>query len=213
MAKDYKDRIPAYRRRKRRGGLAWAWMGGAVAGLVGLVAVGIHFFSGSAPTETQNGGTPSDTLALPIPSPHGVKPGETGKPTAPNPNGKPPQPPEASPSQEPRFSFYKILPEKEVIIPENEIKTLKREESLGQKPQAVYTVQAGSFTKQQDAERLKAQLAQLKVKAKLEMIKLENTAWYRVKLGPYASLADADKVRQYLRGSGIDSIVQKAAAQ
>lgn len=56
---------------------------------------------------------------------------------------------------------------------------------------------------------MKAQLARLKVKAKLEMIKLENTAWYRVKIGPYASLADADKVRQYLRSHQIDSVVQR----
>jgi cell division protein FtsN len=43
------------------------------------------------------------------------------------------------------------------------------------------------------------------------MIKIENATWYRVKIGPYGTLADADKVRQYLRGNKIDSIVQKAA--
>jgi cell division protein FtsN len=60
---------------------------------------------------------------------------------------------------------------------------------------------------------LKARLAEIRIKARLEMIKLDNTAWYRVKIGPYASLADADKVRQYLRSNRIDSILQKAAAQ
>lgn len=207
MAKDYKDRIPAYRRRKRSPAQRWMVVGGAVTGVIGVLVLAIRLFSGSDVTEN---GTPGDTVTLPAPPPHTsapAKPADTGKPTAQTPAPKDQPTPSA---QEPRFSFYKILPEKEVIIPESEIKTLKREESLGQKPQtATYMVQAGSFTKQPDAERLKAQLALVKVKAKLEMIKLDNTTWFRVKIGPYASLADADKVRQYLRANNIDSVVQK----
>ncbi|BBL75487.1 SPOR domain-containing protein [Methylomagnum ishizawai] len=213
MSKDYKNRIPAYRRENKRNrpARAWGWAGAVLLGLGGLTALGMHFFGagGGEPTAA------AETTDMPMPTQ--PKPGDGKKPppsqgqaTKP---GKPPEPAPAPPAPvEPRFSFYKVLPEKEVIIPENEIKTLKREEeSLGKPAQSgIYMVQAGSFTHQQDAEKLKAQLGLLKIKAKLEMIKLENTAWFRVKIGPYASLADADKVRQYLRANKIDSVVQRA---
>jgi cell division protein FtsN len=40
------------------------------------------------------------------------------------------------------------------------------------------------------------------------MIKLEYATWYRVKLGPYRTLSDADRIRLYLRDQHIDSIIQ-----
>jgi len=215
MAKDYKDRIPAYRRRShRRAARGWGLAGAAALGIAGLVALGVHFFAGQGDEES----AAMNAITMPMPpqaaaptSGDGRKPeaGSKGQPEAKP--GKAQAGPAPAPPVEPRFTFYKVLPEKEVIIAENEIKTLKREEeSLGKKSVGVYMVQAGSFTSQQDAERLKAQLGQIKIKAKLEMIKLENTAWFRVKVGPYATLADADKVRQYLRANKVDSVVQKA---
>ena len=56
---------------------------------------------------------------------------------------------------------------------------------------------------------MKARLADIRVKARLEKITQENASWYRVKIGPYATMADADKVRQYLRNHKIDSIIQR----
>jgi cell division protein FtsN len=216
MARDYKNRIPAYRLRKRRSTRMWAAAG--AAGCAGLVALGLYVFAGSK--EETAAPPPADTVTVSTPPPHGAagtadpKSGAGKTATAKDkipPEGGTGRTPATPQQPEPRFTFYKILPEKEVIIPESEIKTMKREESLGKKPEAAYLLQAGSFTSQQEAEKLKARLAEIKVKAKLEMIKLENTAWYRVKVGPYATLADADKVRQYLRANKIDSIVQKAA--
>ena len=55
------------------------------------------------------------------------------------------------------------------------------------------------------------QLAQIRVLAKLEMIQVENSVWYRVKIGPYVTFSDVEKVREHLRNHKIDSIVQKAA--
>ena len=208
MAKDYKHRIPAYRQRPPRTARALRLAGVAAAGLSGIVALGFYVASGP-------GGEPVATAADPVvmaPSP----PKPSGAPQAPK--SPPAQNPDestiarASKPPEPRFMFYKILPEKEVIIPESEIKIMKREESLGKKPETAYLLQAGSFIAQHDAEKLKARLAEIKIKARLEMIKLDGTAWYRVKIGPYATLADADKVRQYLHANKIDSVVQKAKA-
>lgn len=212
MAKDYKDRIPAYRRRSQhRAARAWTLAGAAILGVLGVAALGMHFFMGNGEAEE---GT-AESVNMPMPPPAAAAPAGSKKPL---PGEKPPPaasqaaPPQPQPHVEPRFSFYKVLPEKEVIIAESEIKALKREEESEGKGAkgGVYMVQAGAFTKREEADRLRGQLAQMNIKAKLEMIQLDNIAWYRVKVGPYATLADADKVRQYLRSNRVDSVVQKA---
>jgi cell division protein FtsN len=115
--------------------------------------------------------------------------------------------------QEPRFTFYKILTEQEVIIPDSEAKTLRREEQNSKAPQQTgrYYIQAGSFVSQQDAESLRTRMLQIRVPAKLEMIQIDNSTWFRVKVGPYATLTDVEKVRQYLRSHRLDSVVQKSS--
>lgn len=119
-----------------------------------------------------------------------------------------------APPVEPRFTFYKILPEKEVIIPESEIKALKRDEGLGSsaKPEP-YQIQVGSYNSQAEAERIKAKLSQLKVKSKIENVKIENTQWFRVKIGPFDKLADADKVRDYLKTNQMPTVVQRSTGR
>jgi cell division protein FtsN len=119
--------------------------------------------------------------------------------------------PGAAKPPEPRFTFYKILPEKEAIIPESEITTLKHQESLSKRPPAAqYMLQAGSFTSPLDAVKLKEKLTAIKIKSHIENVKIENAAWNRVKIGPFKTLADTDKVRTYLRTNQIDSVVQKS---
>jgi len=213
MSKDYKHRIPGYRKRTLQIPKQWRVAAAGIAGVLGLV---VYFFSG---TDGEDSPKTPEPVSMPAPSPQtAATPPDAGmtrqpeeKKQSPN-KGKPEQKPQPIKPREPRFTFYKILPEKEVIIPESEIKTIKREESRGNQPTtALYLVQAGSFDNLQGAEQLKADLAKIKIKAKIEMIEIENSAWYRVKIGPYATLADADKVRAYLRKKDIDSIVQKAA--
>lgn len=214
MAKDYKHRVPANRGRqpgklmRKAAGVALALAGAAIL----LVGVAIFRSGGDgAPPEAEK------TTQLPAPPMQSLAKPEEKKPVKPadkEAEKKPEEPKPQSKASEPRFSFYKILPEKEVIIPESEIKAIKREESLAKPPSGQpYLLQAGSFTNLQDAERLKSHLSQLKVKSRIESVKIENTGWYRVKIGPFKSLVDADKVRTYLRAHQIDSVVQKAAGK
>lgn len=113
--------------------------------------------------------------------------------------------------EEPRFTFYTILPEKEVIVPEAEVKVRKRQERLGQKPRGRYFIQAGSFHTHGDADRLKAQLALLGVEARIEKAQVKGTLWHRVRMGPFASMNEVESIRSRLRKHHIDSVVQTAS--
>ena len=215
---DYKHRFPDNRYRfeekKSRTGL-WVFL----AVIVAIIAVAVSW------AVTHRPEPPKATIQTEVAPPQvsvdqlnpPAKPGakKTGKTTAKE-GQKPGQEANAAvvKAPEPRFTFYKILPEKEAIIPESEIKSLKQQESQGKRPQAgQYLLQAGSFANPQDAVKMKEKLTSLKIKSHIENVKIENTAWNRVKIGPFNSLADADKVRTYLRNSQIDSVVQKAVTK
>lgn len=44
----------------------------------------------------------------------------------------------------------------------------------------------------------------------MEQVVIDNTSWYRVKIGPYRSLVDAERMRAYLRKRDIDSVLQQS---
>ena len=216
---DYKNRIPGYRpprppRKKNRAGL---WASLAVVGTLVAVAIGwaVTRPKDEQPLPPKPEAPKISAVPVPLPDPS-AKPLDK-KPAKPDAKAQPKPGQEDKPSEpaakppEPRFTFYKILPELEAIVPESEIKTLKHEESLGKKtPTVKYQLQAGSFTNAQDAEKLKARLSALKIKSRIETVKIENAAWNRVKIGPFNTMADADRVRTYLRGNQLDSVVQKS---
>ena len=96
--------------------------------------------------------------------------------------------------QEPKFNFYTILPELEVLIPDSETQPPKTSTS----PQArvklgsgkKYVLQAGSFQKKEDAEKLKASLALLGYEANVQRVTINRDAWHRVRIGPYTNTKD-----------------------
>ena len=110
-------------------------------------------------------------------------------------------------SPKPRFNFYTILPEKEVIISDNEIKTRKREEQLGRSKPSNYILQVGSFRQYKEADRLKAKLALLGIQAKVEPSEIGSTTWNRVKIGPFPNMNAVDELRSRLRENNIDVVV------
>lgn len=109
--------------------------------------------------------------------------------------------------REPRFTFYTLLPEKEVVVPEGEVRTIRREEHLGHAPKGEYFIQAGSFRNVTDADRLRAQLALLGVESRIQRAEVKDAVWYRVRLGPFASMTEVEKIRSRLRKHRIDSVV------
>jgi cell division protein FtsN len=118
------------------------------------------------------------------------------------------QKPEVKPGPKlPQFDFYTILPEKEVVVPEYEIKTRTREERVGKAKEAHYVMQAGSFKTFKEADRLRAKLALMGIESKVEKAKVGSVNWYRVKMGPYAQTDSVNAIRARLRQNGIDVII------
>jgi cell division protein FtsN len=106
MPRDYKHR--ATRRRKRRP--ASPWLGMAAGLLIGLFAAAIGYLKLIAP--------PAPQIAAPAFMPETTEP--AAKPAPPKQAKQEEKAPAPSPAK-PRFDFYTILPEMEVVIPEEDL--------------------------------------------------------------------------------------------
>jgi hypothetical protein len=116
---------------------------------------------------------------------------------------------EVPPPPKPRFDFYNMLPEMEVVVPDDELEdepaTAVRPAST---PAATYLVQVGSFRRTEDAERLKAQLALLGIEAKVVKAKISaQDTRFRVRSGPYAGKEALNSARARLANNGFTGIV------
>lgn len=126
-------------------------------------------------------------------------------------------PPGESIPAPPRFDFYTLLPELEVVIPDDNY-TVK-DETTARKPskplnaterdEGNYVLQVGSFKQHQEADRLKASLALLGVQAHIQKVEVNNDIWHRVRVGPYATLSEVNSQRKRLRDGNIDTILLK----
>lgn len=115
--------------------------------------------------------------------------------------------PVAEEAEEPRYDFYTILPQAEVVVPDYEIKTRVREELVGKTKAAKYIMQAGSFREAAEADRHKAKLALLGIESRIEKAKVGNVIWHRVKIGPYDNPSSVSTIKELLQKNGIGVIV------
>lgn len=137
-------------------------------------------------------------------------------------NKQAPPPPSQAKEDKPRFDFYTILPELEVVIPEHDLfgKESSNTETTttnkaGDSPSSTdsntrYMIQAGSFRNLEQADRLKAQLALHGIEASIQTVKInDNDTWHRVRVGPISNLTTLNRTRQRLQDNGIATIVVK----
>lgn len=121
----------------------------------------------------------------------------------------PPPPPadKTATKTKPKFDFYTILPELEVAVPEKE---LLKESEGPTKSNEQFILQAGSFRKFEEADKLKARLALQGIVATIQTVKINDTdTWHRVRIGPLHDLKTLNQTRRRLRNLGIASIVVK----
>ncbi len=116
----------------------------------------------------------------------------------------------------PKFDFYTILPELEVVIPDHELVSKDKNQATQttrdteKNSTTRYVLQAGSFRNLEQADRLKARLALYGIEASIQTVKINNNdTWHRVRVGPLTDLATLNKTRKRLHDNGIATMVVK----
>ena len=137
-----------------------------------------------------------------------------------------PPPPGEQKEDKPRFDFYTILPELEVVIPEHDLFGKQQDDTpsaTATQPRSDtpttgtdesgpkrYIIQAGSFRSLEQADRLKAQLALQGIEASIQTVEInDNDTWHRVRIGPLSDLDKLNRTRKRLQDNGIATIVVK----
>lgn len=114
----------------------------------------------------------------------------------------------------PRFEFYSLLPETEEAVSEQQVmedaKVLAAPPATLPAAKGKYFLQAGSFQNAGDAENLKARLAMMGVEATVQAADLpEKGVWHRVRVGPFVTADEMNRVRGSLQQNGIQSSLIK----
>jgi cell division protein FtsN len=183
------------------------FLGGVV---IGIILCAIVVWSGHLPSLRRNDQPQANPNAV---AEKGSAPGIAGSSAA------------SSASQ---FDFYKVLPEKEVVIPSTELSAMAKAEqqkaaaannaaapaSVGATAEQAassggYVLQVGSFPDASKADAKKAQLALQGFAAHVQTITLDGQTWNRVQIGPFASATELQRVQKRLADAGIHAIPLK----
>ena len=71
----------------------------------------------------------------------------------------------------------------------------------------VYVLQAGTYRKEADANRVRAQLALQGIEAKVQRVAVDADVWHRVRIGPISNLDELNKLRRQLQAADVDALV------
>ena len=194
MTKDYKNRAQTQNRGKKQAP-SWVWF---ISGLL----IGL-FFSGLVWLKQ-----------LPVPEQFAPKPSQVKPVTAENESKKADVEKEAA--NKPRFDFYTILPETEVVVPQPETKAplkttpitltqTKQKDSDSER----YMLQMGSFRSYLDADRMKANLALVGIEAEIQQVSINSgEKFHRVRSGPH-NKEKLNAIRNRLKQNNVNSLVIK----
>jgi cell division protein FtsN len=108
--------------------------------------------------------------------------------------------------QESRFTFYDMLPNFEVVIPEQEPDVEADVEPRAIVKPGLYILQAGSFTRFEDADRRRAELALQGIESSIQRVTIDDKTYHRVRIGPMDDLEELNMLRSRLRAAKIDVI-------
>ena len=111
--------------------------------------------------------------------------------------------PEVSPKEK-RFSFYDILPNFELVIPEKAPDIAADHAPQAVMEPGVYVLQAGSFSTNADADRRRAELALQGIESHIQRVKVNDRNYHRVLIGPTEDLDELNLWRSRLRTAKID---------
>ncbi len=182
-------------RRKSSGGApAWLWLLGGI--LIGLGIAVVLMFKGYLPELKQHILSEKD------------KADGTGEPALVEEKGR-----EAEKPKKPRYDFFTVLPEMEVVVPEKE---LRRQADPVTDPVVgdandSYILQVGSFQSASDAEQMKARIALLGSVANVQTVTVNGQTWHRVRIGPFKGARQTEEIRRMLADNQIETLVMKSS--
>jgi cell division protein FtsN len=222
MPRDYKDAPAARAESKLNHPLLLGMIIGLLLGIVISLAVALWLNRLSNPFVEKGKSVepiPKMSPAQPPPPPDAAKAAEAaakgGKGTAEKAPDK-----AAKSGERPRFEFYQILPgEKDatekaapkVPPPPPKAEPAKPGSSPGvPKPHTgeTYWLQAGAFAEEKDADNLKAKIALTGLEASVRAVAIaDKGTLYRVRLGPYQSLDDANRIKAALSQNGVGAAI------
>jgi cell division protein FtsN len=208
--------------RRQRGGLI---MGLAIGLLLGLsISLGVALYVSKVPVPFVNKVSPrtSEHDAAekarnknwdPNAGLSNGKPAPTAKPENPPPfvSASAPTLPRATSEPKPAVDPTPILEAKSAggLLDGNTVSTKPTSDALN------YLVQAGAFSRMEDAQQQQAKLALSGMEAKITEREQAGRTMYRVRLGPFDKRESAEEVKERLNGVGVDAAlvrVQKSAS-
>lgn len=187
--------------RRRDAAPGWQWLlSGLGAGL--LVAAGVFVI------DRLPGGVVHDRDPRPVPAPATSSASGAAESTSPRPRATPKA--ADSSAETPReYAFYDLLPRFEVIIPEERESAV---DAPSEGPAAVrepgtYILQAGSFRQHDDADRMQATLALQGIESRIQVVKIDDVSYHRVRVGPIADLGRLEQLREQLRTIEVEHMI------
>ena len=112
---------------------------------------------------------------------------------------------------EERFDFYDMLPSFEVVIPEEDLEARPDVAATPVNKPGPYVLQAGSFSSNEDADRMKARLALLGIVSRIQKVSIDDKTFHRVRVGPVSDLTELNRMRSQLRDARIEVMVIRVA--
>jgi cell division protein FtsN len=116
-------------------------------------------------------------------------------------------------TKKPKFNFYTILPELEVLIPDSETtmpgKNKGSTNTSTTTAKKQYILQVGSLRNPDDAEKYKAKLALLGFEASIQKVSVNGENWYRVRVGPFHSTSEMYRNLDSLHHHNIDAMAME----
>ncbi|HEU4618104.1 MAG TPA: SPOR domain-containing protein [Gammaproteobacteria bacterium] len=211
--------MAARRRKPNRGARApgWLWMLFGLA--LGLIAAGGVYLSGagrepasaSAPAAPQP--SPAAPRAAPSATARDSRAGAT-RASAGAAGAGAAKDSKKRGAEEPKFDFYDILPQYEVVVPEVEsVAPATRAPAAPVETPGNYVLQAGSFRSHEEADRMQASLALLGIESRIQKVTVDDDEFHRVRIGPIDDLKTLNRIRDQLRDAGINALVMRVSGQ
>lgn len=185
MPRDYKHAGQASRKEDPPAVAGWVWLSlGFVLGFG--TAMGVNWLQQS---ETE---LPDFALEAPPPPEEGQE--------------------EEDGEEEEGFSFYRMLESFEVSVPETDVDLRSEQEQESEVPaldeDGSWLLQVASFSSEEDADRMRANLTLAGYNAGINRVEIEDgQTYYRVHVGPITDPQDVERTMEQLEDEGMEPLI------